>query len=543
MKKLSPGLRSRMLLTTTMVLMLFGCQKDILDFKEPTKYNLSVAEAREYFNSTARFSGDFNARLSGRDSTGKRKRTPVWAKAHNRKSTYGDAVVVPLESNMEVITAPGGAGYLTFDQLNYLFMFKNSKKEVQTEHVTLMPDAEWFKSDQRTYIGQILVNSLDRKDRKLYTYLKDGTVKTTTIVNLPPLPDSAKNGRENFGVIKYRMCVTTTGPCGVFALGTPLNQNQSADQCASTYCKDFYVWDWQDPWGGATGTAGTGGWGSEGGLYHNYAGWATGGGGGGTGGGTGNYVPNCDPTIPPGTSVPSTQLPPCQTITPVPYNGGGINMNFVAPSAEPHLFFDEGDPMDLWWQAATLFATTQPIPLPSYSAFYAAYPKNPNNTAADMPANDVYNLIGGRVLELHLEKPEVYKNACALRISRALNYSGPYHEIPKTNWTVKGADGKNYFTSQAQLFTYMMIKYQSAPKTILDTDDGGDYGVSFAGKLSGKKGAYFMEPINKGEDGYQASGHATIWTGIGCIGRCDFSPPNPNNQKKGVKQITLFEMN
>ena len=49
----------------------------------------------------------------------------------------------------------------------------------------------------------------------------------------------------------------------------------------------------------------------------------------------------------------------------------------------------------------------------------------------------------------------MYVNACALRVSRALNYSGV--TIPNiANHTFQGSDGKYYFLSSAKLYNWMI---------------------------------------------------------------------------------------
>lgn len=542
MKKRSNAVRSQLVMIAATITMILGCQKEMLDFKEPGKNNLSIQEAQKHYQANNLGNISKQARASGDDSTGQRPK-PAWGRAHNRGSSHGEAVVVPLEDKQRKILVSGGDRTFEYDQMHYLFMYKNAKKEVQTEHVTLMPSDEWVNGDQKVFTGRILVDSWDKKDRRIYSFSKDGAATSEQIVG----PSSAKPGKDNKNgrttMIIYRVCMTTVQTCGGTQISTgpyTINPGQNSGECATTVCKDFPVTE-EDPWNGVTGTAGTGGNGTSlKGFFHNYAGWNYGSGDSGD-----NYLPTCNPSIPPGTPVGPNELPPCQTLTPVNTNTtpGGIGINFAHPSPEPYIFFEEGDPEALWFTAHQMFDPLVPLHLPSYSSFYAAYPKNPNNTAADLPAADVYNLIGGTVKQLKIDEPRKYINACALRVSRALNYCAAGHAIPQSTWTVKGADGKNYFLSAAKLYAYLMIRYKNAPKTVLTTADGGDFGVLFQGKLQPKKGLYIMEPINKGEYGYQASGHATVFTGLNCVGGCEFTPDNDADKKHGVKQITLFEMN
>lgn len=88
---------------------------------------------------------------------------------------------------------------------------------------------------------------------------------------------------------------------------------------------------------------------------------------------------------------------------------------------------------------------------------YANYPKDAQGK--ETPGSAVYSLVGGSVLA---NKPVVAEgqepNACALRVSHALNYSGvtiPANLAVKNSkgqfeqHTFKGADNKWYFLSAA----------------------------------------------------------------------------------------------
>src|SRR5690606_28128260 len=54
---------------------------------------------------------------------------------------------------------------------------------------------------------------------------------------------------------------------------------------------------------------------------------------------------------------------------------------------------------------------------PRFSDLWNSYP-------VGMAAGDVYKLVGGNAYALYKENPADYANACALRLSRALNYGG-----------------------------------------------------------------------------------------------------------------------
>ena len=46
------------------------------------------------------------------------------------------------------------------------------------------------------------------------------------------------------------------------------------------------------------------------------------------------------------------------------------------------------------------------------------------NYPVNKSAPDTYKMVGGQAYALHKENPASYTNACALRLSRSLNYSG-----------------------------------------------------------------------------------------------------------------------
>lgn len=154
--------------------------------------------------------------------------------------------------------------------------------------------------------------------------------------------------------------------------------------------------------------------------------------------------------------------------------------------------------------------------LPNYTDFYLAYPKNPNGFELEAPG--VFNLVGGtpkalRDASLSDSDPNnnnTYNNACALRVSRALNYSGVI--IPEVSGTYKGGDGKNYFLSAASLFAWMKKAFPPNPfnSISLNSSNSGPYGAGYANALAGSKGIYIMIPNYPGASYFGASGHAGL---------------------------------
>lgn len=146
----------------------------------------------------------------------------------------------------------------------------------------------------------------------------------------------------------------------------------------------------------------------------------------------------------------------------------------------------------------------QGLKRPSFNDLLKGYPTD--GKGGDMKGEDVYKLLGGDVLAEHNRNPNAYRNACALRTSRALNYAGI--DIPKISGkTLAGADGKNYFFRASDLFKWMS-KPAVFGKPNISTNN--------AALLKGNKGVYIMQAHYPARFG--AWGHATLYNGSNFIG-------------------------
>lgn len=182
--------------------------------------------------------------------------------------------------------------------------------------------------------------------------------------------------------------------------------------------------------------------------------------------------------------------------------------------------------------------------LPTLQNFKNAYPKNSSGTF-EMNFADVYNLVGGTPKALrdgvlndnNPNNDRRYDNACALRTSRALNYSGviiPY--IPGK--TFKGADGKYYFLGARNLYEWMKKTFPPTPSNsiVLSGAQGGVNGQNFPHLLQGHQGIYILLPVDGSDSCFGATGHAGIYT----------SPDLTHyyfNATCGVGSITLWILN
>lgn len=172
--------------------------------------------------------------------------------------------------------------------------------------------------------------------------------------------------------------------------------------------------------------------------------------------------------------------------------------------------------------------------LPSWQNYYNAFPKDSNGNG--IPGPDIYNLVGGVpkgmrdgvLSDSNPNNDRDYDNACALRVSRALNYSGVI--IPNLpNQTFKGADGKYYFLSAKKLNAWMRKTFGTNPATPntpfnpkhihITGAQAGVHGVNLPNLLGGKKGIYSLVSSNSN----WASGHGDILLpNTTCINGCHF---------------------
>ncbi|MBM6497979.1 hypothetical protein H9X54_001510, partial [Flavobacterium macrobrachii] len=170
--------------------------------------------------------------------------------------------------------------------------------------------------------------------------------------------------------------------------------------------------------------------------------------------------------------------------------------------------------------------------LPSFDDFLLAYPSHYDDEYST--SLKMYTAVGGNVLSKYNQGA---RNTCALRVSRALNYSGI--NIPEINGvTIKGADNKNYFLVAKNLLSWMKSTFGTPTgDNLLNGTQGGVNGENFPNLLSGKQGIYIMIPNDTSSNGFNASGHADIYFDNECDGGCYFSATG------GINKIYFWELN
>ena len=143
--------------------------------------------------------------------------------------------------------------------------------------------------------------------------------------------------------------------------------------------------------------------------------------------------------------------------------------------------------------------------LPQWSSLLSNFPNK--------PAGDVFTEIGGKV-KLNYDIG-VFSNACATRISRALNLSGIEHRIPfyKTkdsngNDVIQVSSGgqKFWYIYRVKIITQYLQETYGQPRAI-EPD-------SYKRDLTGKKGIIVFVVSGRSD----ATGHADLWDGSACVG-------------------------
>lgn len=142
-------------------------------------------------------------------------------------------------------------------------------------------------------------------------------------------------------------------------------------------------------------------------------------------------------------------------------------------------------------------------------------------------ALEAYRVAGGQALAYHLGDPIAYANACAIRFSRSLNYSG--YTISKSasspgGWA-KGGDGLIYLIRVKDMIKLVTKKFGRPTSTFMSSH------ISMSEvqhQLMGKTGIIIFDVTGWGD----ATGHVTLWNGSTCGDSCYFNPNPPAKTDK-----------
>lgn len=185
--------------------------------------------------------------------------------------------------------------------------------------------------------------------------------------------------------------------------------------------------------------------------------------------------------------------------------------------------------------------TYQQRSLPSYASFQNNFPKlywpEYPYYYQTMPASAVYSMVGGNLQSLYNNDPQTYRNACAVRISLALNKLGII--IPNNAITRQGASAggvPQYYFLQAIGINDFMIKTFGDTTVKLEGTDANDK-TKIAALLKGKNGIYVIVNNDGTTSGAGYSGHTDLIKNGYVIGGANTSP------KGGVKSIRIWILN
>jgi hypothetical protein len=174
--------------------------------------------------------------------------------------------------------------------------------------------------------------------------------------------------------------------------------------------------------------------------------------------------------------------------------------------------------------------------LPSRDAYKAGMPKAADGISLLAGADNIYNLVGGAVLQVRNQYPSETNNTCALKVSIALNRSGVViPNLPGKTIEGGGAEfaGKFFFLNAKALNAWMRETFGTNPATSatpynnkhlsFTSSDGGTNGENFPNlqELQNISGIYSMITVENTND---ASGHADyIYTNTAGKVTCPFN--------------------
>ncbi|MBS1916251.1 MAG: hypothetical protein JST87_08230 [Bacteroidetes bacterium] len=407
---------------------------------------------------------------------------PVWDKAHLLKLPVADVVVVPLsyQNKLLVHSNFSSSNTVSLDDAAKLIIYQTADKNYHAEVVTGFPDSTNIENENN-FFGFVQVE--DWLGNPLHNYFnsaKDGLKELKSIPGQQQSTSASSTKQENSNqksrnetiYVQSQQCYTFfyEGDGGNLVGVAPGESNN-------------YYYSYEDCFTSTTVIE----------IPETYGGSISG----------GNYV----------------------TVS----SGGGSSPTSGTTSVdlEPNLNLTNNDPDIAWWTDNT--TTFPPQSLPCWQQMYTNYPKSA--TGDDLPGPQVYQLVGGQVYSLYNSNPSAYQNACALRVSRALNHSGvtiPYI----ANQTYTGSDGKYYFLSSAKLFNWMRKTF-GAGNIVMTQSQGGVNGANFQSSLNGHQGIFIMQAALPASFG--ALGHASLFNGTTCVGGHCYL-----NATGGVAQVRLW---
>ncbi|MDR2991708.1 MAG: type VI secretion system amidase effector protein Tae4 [Burkholderiaceae bacterium] len=148
----------------------------------------------------------------------------------------------------------------------------------------------------------------------------------------------------------------------------------------------------------------------------------------------------------------------------------------------------------------------------------------------NVPVAEVGKKIGGYV-EKNMNLPEGqgrFENACPIRMSYVLNYSGCPIAKSALYGMVSGADGKQYIFRVADMAKYLANTFGKPDKVVTGLPKKADF--------VGTRGLIVVQ----GHGWSDASGHVTLWNGTECPDDCHFA--DEDNGAFTPNQVSLWSL-
>lgn len=307
-----------------------SCKKELLLSKDKLQSNLTLKEAREYFESNLKqmeISRKANP-INGKKSTGVNiqdilyNKQPIWDKAYEKLISTGMAVKIPIDfGNIRKIVDEKTKAFVPYSSLNYLLMYKDSLQQIRAEWVYLKPTLNWLNGNRTIFEGSITIKDWNGNILRSYSYGNSQiTSNKNTTLNKSNMGGGGNQMPLQDGCLIWAVQEKCTCP-RAWSSGTHHVGSWNPDKCDyCDLCIDYYCMPEPEcescppppDWGGGTGGSG----GNSGGTGNNP------GGNGGSGGGTNpnDYTPtNCNPDpnyVDPHITYPdgSTSVPACSDI-------------------------------------------------------------------------------------------------------------------------------------------------------------------------------------------------------------------------------------
>ncbi|KIO76914.1 hypothetical protein TH53_12540 [Pedobacter lusitanus] len=176
-----------------LILFFAACKKDILNSKKYIGTNeINIQEAKDYFYNSVLKNAD--GKITSSDSkTTNSDEIPSSLWEYARKKGLGVRVPLKFDSKLKY-KIEGTTRSYSFDELIYLFLYKNKEDKFEVEKVTTMPDKDYVNntSKERKFSGLVIVEDWYGNIKKVFQY-KGGQYRKLAIQSGPYANKTSEN--------------------------------------------------------------------------------------------------------------------------------------------------------------------------------------------------------------------------------------------------------------------------------------------------------------------------------------------------------------